>query len=260
MIRLEHLGYDYTDMKGVTHPLLEDISFEVKSGEKVLLLGINGCGKSTLLKLLNGLVFAQKGKYFFEDEEVSKAWVRGNKSHFRKSCGLLMQDPNTMLFNPTVYDEIAFGIDMYALGDTKERVQHWAKLFGITKHLDSAPYHLSGGEKQKVALASVLATEPNLLLLDEPTSYLDPPMTGWFVEFLESLDATVLITTHNLSLGGEMADRALVLSPEHRLIYDGAVKALLGDEQALHDAHLLHRHVHLHDGEVHAHFHLHDWN
>ena len=259
MIECRNIAYAYEDHALRRIEVLRNVSFCIETGEKVLLLGINGSGKSTLLRLLNALIFAEKGAYYFENETVDKAFLKRYGKTFRKRMALQMQEPSSMLFNATVYDEIAFGLNHYGFDNVKDRVHHWAQTFNIETLLQSSPLDLSGGQKQKVLLASLLAIEPEVLLLDEPTAHLDPPSTGWLVEFLESLKITVITATHNLSLGRELATRAIVLGSEDGVIYDGSVEALLKDTPILLKAQLLHRHRHAHEGKEHTHFHLHRW-
>jgi cobalt/nickel transport system ATP-binding protein len=139
-------------------------------------------------------------------------------------------------------------------------VHHWASVAGLEGALDRAPFTLSGGEKQKVCLAALLALEPRLILLDEPTAALDPRSTGWLVDLLQDLEATVITATHNLSMAPELGNRALVLDESHRLVYDGSVDALLADRDRLVAANLAHIHRHRHGGAEHRHFHIHDWD
>ncbi len=259
MIECCNIAYAYEDHALRRIEVLRNVSFRIEAGEKVLLLGINGSGKSTLLRLLNALIFVEKGEYRFENETLNKAFLKRHGKTFRRRMALQMQEPSSMLFNATVYDEIAFGLKHYGFDKVQDRVHHWAKTFHIEALLQSNPLDLSGGQKQKVLLASLLAIEPEVLLLDEPTAHLDPPSTGWLVEFLESLKITVITATHNLSLGRELATRAIVLGPEGGVAYDGSVEALLDDMPTLIKAQLVHRHRHAHDGEEHTHFHLHSW-
>jgi len=256
MIELEGLGHDYDGQ-----PVLDDISFTVEPGEKLVLLGVNGSGKSTLLKILNGLIFPTRGRWTFKGREITAAALKEKtfSRSFRTQAVLLFQSPEAMIFNPTVFDEIAFGPRQLKLPDIDDRVRHWAKLVGIESYLDRPPFELSGGEKQKVCLAALLALEPELLLLDEPTANLDPRSSGWLVDFLQDLQVTTMVTTHNLSLGSELGDRTLVLSEDHRLIYDGKLDDLLGDQEKLLEANLVHSHRHRHDGMEHRHYHVHQW-
>jgi cobalt/nickel transport system ATP-binding protein len=256
MIELDRLGYDF-DRRAV----LDDISFSVTPGEKVVLLGVNGSGKSTLLKILNGLIVPARGCWRYKGREITSRAMKDKdfSRTFRREAVLLFQSPEAMIFNPTVFDEIAFGPRQLGLEDLEDRVNHWAARVGVEKFLKRPPFELSGGEKQKVCLAALLVLEPQLLLLDEPTANLDPRSTGWLVDFLQDLDVTTLVTTHNLSLGSELGERTLVLSEEHRLIYDGRIDDLLADRDKLIEANLVHRHRHKHDGTEHQHYHVHQW-
>jgi cobalt/nickel transport system ATP-binding protein len=240
---------------------LADISFQIHAGEKAVLLGCNGSGKSTLLKILDGLIAPTAGGYRYRNEEITPARLKTPELHrrFRGEVALLFQNPDAMLFNPTVFDEIAFGPRQMGSSDVDERVRHWADQVGVAAHLERPPFSLSGGEKQKVCLAALLALEPRVLLLDEPSAALDPRSTGWLVDFLSGLPVTTVTTTHNLSLAPELGSRALVLGEDHRLIYDGEIQELLGDMRLLAAANLVHTHRHRHGGVEHRHSHVHDW-
>jgi len=259
MIKVENLFFEYEDFRGRKKALLKDISFEIKKGERVVLLGVNGSGKSTLLKILDALVFPKKGYFVFEGSEVRKKDFKKRAKVFRKDVAFLMQDPNTLLFNATVREEIEFGLREFGFYAVEERAIEIAKRFDLEKYLDTPPYYLSGGEKQRVALAAVLAIEPKVLLMDEPSSNLDPPTTGWLIDLLNDMEVTTIISTHNLSLAYEFGERALVLSKTHELIFDGALEQLFSNKELLLQANLLHKHKHRHKEMEHSHFHLHDW-
>lgn len=256
MIELERLGHDFNG-----RAVLDNISFSIAPGEKVVLLGVNGSGKSTLLKILNGLIFPVRGCWRYKGREITSRAMKAKdfSRTFRREAVLLFQSPEAMIFNPTVFDEIAFGPRQLGLEDVDDRVRHWAGLVGVEQFLHRPPFDLSGGEKQKVCLAALLVLEPELLLLDEPTANLDPRSTGWLVDFLQELEVTTLVTTHNLSLGSELGERTLVLSEEHRLIYDGKIDELLADREKLIEANLVHSHRHRHEGMEHRHYHVHQW-
>jgi cobalt/nickel transport system ATP-binding protein len=254
------------ELDGITHryqgrEVLCDIAFTQAEGEKRVLLGCNGSGKSTLLKIIAGLIAPSRGRYRYRGEIIDRARLRDRKHgfHFRREVALLFQNPDTMLFNPTVFDEIAFGPRQLGLDDLEERVHHWAATLGLTKYLRRPPFGLSGGEKQKVALAALLIMEPQLLLLDEPTASLDPRSTGWLVDFLTDLSVTTLVSTHNLSLAPELGTRALVLDEHHYLIHDGPVVPLLNELPTLAAANLVHSHRHRHGVMERRHPHVHDW-
>ena len=249
MIELKDISFFYEDKK-----VLEDISFDIQKGEKVVLLGNNGSGKSTILRILAGLYFPKSGEYRLDGKKVCKKSV--NKE-FRKRVGILFQDPQSMIFNPSVYDEIAFSLKEFGFEDVKDRVQNIAKEFGLEGLLKKNPLHVSGGEKQKVILSSILAYEPEVLFLDEPTASMDPRTTGWFIDMMIELDKSVVIATHDLSLAYEVSDRAIVLNEKHKKIYDGDIEELLGDLDMLLEANLIHEHKHKHKDFTHSHYHTH---
>ena len=248
MIKVEDLAYQYE-----TKCVLDKLSFEIKAGEKVVLLGNNGSGKSTLLRILAGLYFGE-GNYFYKEERITKKSIAKS---FRKEIGILFQNPETMMFNPTVYEEIAFGLREFDVPNVDERVNAIANKFCISQHLQSSPLKLSGGEKQKVMLCAILALEPQFLLLDEPTANMDPKTTGWFVDLLSEMNITTLISTHNISLAYELGDRALVLNDKHQLIYNGDIEALMRNKKILIEGNLLHLHAHKHKDFQHSHYHMH---
>jgi cobalt/nickel transport system ATP-binding protein len=242
--------------------VLEDVSFEVKPGERVVVLGVNGCGKTTLLRLLDGLGFPDAGEVRYagrrlDADALSEAAFRRT---FRGEVGLLFQNVDAMLFNPTVEDEIAFGPRQLGLPDVAGRVARWADAFDVAGLLARAPFELSGGEKKRVALAALLAVEPKVLLLDEATASLDPASVGRLVDVLAGIRGlTVLATTHNLSMADELGDRAVLLATGRKgVLYDGPAHELLHDERLLVESGLAHRHAHRHGGQVHAHYHVHD--
>ncbi|MBN1826559.1 MAG: ABC transporter ATP-binding protein [Candidatus Eisenbacteria bacterium] len=258
MIEARDLRYRYDEGGDV----LEGVGFRIGAGEKVVLLGANSSGKSTLLKILDGLIFPAGGSYSYKGKPVTRSALRRREAAraFRKEVALLFQNPDAMLFHPTVYDEIAFGPRQFGLEDVDGRVRRWAEILGVAGRLDRPPFHLSGGEKQKVCLAAILAVDPEVLLLDEPTSHMDPRSTGWLVDFLGDWSGTTVTTTHNLSLAAELGDRTLVLGEDHGLIYDGKVGSLLEDKEKLLAANLMHAHDHRHGGISHRHYHTHDWD
>ncbi len=240
-------------------PVLKGINLTVREGDRVVLLGGNGCGKSTLLKLLDGLVFPQKGKLLWKGKELTPSGLKKMEEEFRKSVALLFQDVEVMLFNPTVEDEIAFGPQQLGLKDFEERVKKWGERLGVYSLFKRSPAELSIGEKKKVALASILALEPQVLLLDEPLSNLDPRSTGEVIDLLWEYKATTVVATQNLSLAPELGERAVLLSEDHRIIYDGNFDGLISNQELLLEANLLHIHRHRHGKVLHRHFHSHDW-
>lgn len=257
MIEVNDLAFSYPN----AGPGLHDVNFCIPRGRKVVILGANGSGKSTLLKILAGLLFGRKGTYRFDGEAITRRALSSSERRraFRSRVGLLFQNPDVMLFNPSVAEEIAFGPRQLGVGNLDELVVRWAEQLRIAHLLDRPPFELSGGEKQKVCLASLLILKPDLLLLDEPTANLDPRSTGWLIDLLQELDVTLFVATHNLSIAGELGEEALLLSESHELIYQGKVEVLLKDHERLHAANLVHRHLHRHGEVEHRHFHTHDW-
>jgi cobalt/nickel transport system ATP-binding protein len=260
MIHVDRISYAYPR----SGTALEDITFDVTRGEKVVLLGSNGSGKTTLLRILDGLLFPTRGHVAYDGIEITRKTLQSEplSGRFRREVVLLFQNPEAMVFNPTVYDEIAFGLRRVGCGadEVDEATQRWADTFGLSRHLTRPAFELSRGEIQKVCLAALLALEPRVLLLDEPTASLDPRSTGWLIDFLQDLDQTVVVTTHNLSMAHELGERTLVLSEDHRIIYDGTVAGLVGDTETLVGANLVHVHRHRHGEIEHRHLHTHEWD
>ena len=260
MIELDCVGFHYAEGRTI----LQDVSFQLEPEERVVLLGANGCGKSSLLKLIDGLLEPTAGAIRYQGEVLSAKRLRQRDfaKAFRRDVGMVFQSPEAMLFNATVAEEIAYGPERLGMPDPVSVAKLWAGRLQLEKYLDIPPYRLSGGEKQRLALACVLACQPRLLLLDEPTANLDPRATGWLVDFLlDQKGLTTLVTTQNLSLAAELGQRALILGEDGRLLYDGPLTVALKDTDLLWQANLAHAHRHRHDdGTEHRHVHVHgDW-
>ena len=246
-------------------PCLKNLSLHVAAGEKIVLLGANGSGKSTLLKLMNGLIFPDSGELRWKGELLSKAHMkqRDFSRSFRRENVLLFQHPESMLFNPTVRDEIAYGLrQLDALDGPNIQicVEYWADQLGLSAVIEQAPFNLSGGQKQKVALACLMVLNPHVLLLDEPSASLDPATVGWLVDTLIHSDKTIITSTHNLSIAMELGTRGIVMG-KNSVLYDGPLNAALADIELLERAGLAHRHRHRHgSGTIHSHAHVHDWS
>jgi cobalt/nickel transport system ATP-binding protein len=242
--------------------VLRDLALSVRPGERVVLLGVNGCGKTSLLRVLDGLAFPAAGELRYGGEPLDARRLDDPpfRRRFRGEVALLFQNVDAMLFNPTVADEIAFGPRQLGLRDVDARVARWAATLGVAALLERPPFELSGGEKKRVALAALLAIEPTVLLLDEPTASLDPASSGLLVDLLAGLrDVTVVAATHNLSVAEELGDRAVLLARERGVLFDGPTSDLLANEPLLVASGLAHRHGHRHrGGPPHAHFHVHD--
>jgi cobalt/nickel transport system ATP-binding protein len=246
------------------YPALCDVSFNVKSGERIVILGANGSGKSSLMNLLDGLVFPQKGEIRFMGRDISEKNLRDEKfnRYFRSRVGFVFQNSDVQLFSSTVWDEIAFGPLHLGLDidEVKTRVKDISELLGIVKLWDRPPYQLSGGEKKKVAIASTIAVNPEVLLLDEPTNGLDPRSQAELVDFLQELyqmGKTIIISTHDLNIARMVSDRAIVLNEAHTVETEGPTRDILENTELLLKVNLIHEHIHCHDGEIHRHPHGH---
>jgi len=204
LIELEHVSFSYAPEEP---PVLRDFSLTVEAGECLILQGDNGAGKTTLFRVLNGLSFPQAGIYRFDGEAVTASRLREQRwtKRFHKRMGYLFQNPDVMLFNATVREEIAFGPRQMGLSEAEltARVSDCMALFDLEALADKAPYHLSGGQKKQVALAAVLALNPEVLILDEPLAGLDRGTRERLMQLLRELrqtEKTLLIATHDDTL------------------------------------------------------------
>jgi cobalt/nickel transport system ATP-binding protein len=228
---------------------LEDINLTVQSGECLVILGANGCGKSTLLKLLDGLYFPSKGTINVFGQALTEDALRNLDFNFafRRRVGLVFQDADVQLFSPSVLDEVAFAPLQLGLprDEINQRVEDALRTLRIEKLRDRAPHRLSGGEKRRVALASLLTLQPEVWLLDEPTTGLDPRSQSWLVEFiLEQRNAgkTVITATHDLNIAAQIATKIYVFSEDHQIIASGTSENILTDHDMLHRCNLGHYH------------------
>lgn len=258
LLSLEGVSYSYLRR----FPALDEVSIGVRAGEKVALLGANGCGKSTLLKMLDGLVFPDAGRYTAFGAEVTEDALEdeGFNRSFRSRVGFIFQNSDAQVFSPTVREEIAFGpLNMAMPADeVEQRVADTLEMLGIAGIADRAPYQLSGGQKKRVAIASVLVMNPQVLLFDEPTAALDPRTQQWLLELIVELNAagkTIVLATHDLETLDLVADRCVVFSEDHRIVAEGGTDEILDDRDLLLGVNLIHEHTHSHDGTEHAHAH-----
>jgi cobalt/nickel transport system ATP-binding protein len=253
------VDYNYNE-----RPALTQLSMEVARGERVALLGANGSGKSTLLRLLGGLSFAHKGDIQFFGEPLTEAALQNEARFFdfRRRVGIVFQNPDIQLFNPSVFDEVAFGpLQLgWPKNEIRDRVEKALANMGISHLRERAPHRLSGGEKKRVAIASVLILDPEVLLLDEPTAALDPSSQAQIVELLSSWkdgSKTVITATHDLDTLEEIADRCYVFEAG-KIAGEGTPLAILHDARLLERTGLMRVHAHVHHGNAaHPHPHLH---
>lgn len=257
---LDRIDYSYENGA----PVLKDVTLDFKQGERSVILGANGTGKSTLLSLLDGLVFPQSGVLRFFDRPVTEEALENSafSSDFRKKVAFVFQNSDVQLFSSTVWDEIAFGPLQLGLGDSRiaDIVEELLGMLNMRALRDRAPYTLSEGQKKKVAIASSLAIDPDVLLMDEPTNGLDPRTQVWLINLLEQLHRrgkTIITATHDLSIAGDIAERAIVLSEDHGVAADGPFSEIIENDDLLLRVNLIHEHVHRHGDAAHAHRHGH---
>lgn len=230
----------------MTHPALEvrDIAFAypdgrqalfgctltIARGERVAILGPNGAGKTTLVLHLNGVLTAGDGEILVGGLPVSK----DNLREIRRRVGIVFQDPDDQLFMPTVEQDVAFGPANLGLrgDDLATRVKQALTAVGMDACADRAPHHLSFGQRRRVAVATVLAMQPEILVLDEPSSNLDPAARSELAEIVESLDLTTLMVTHDLPYALQICPRALVMS-HGVIVADGPTREILGDAELM---------------------------
>lgn len=248
-------------------PVLNDISFAITPGEKICILGANGSGKSTLLKLLCGLIFPGKGEFKAFGQNINEKALSNHSfsKEYHRKVGFIFQNSDVQLFNSTARDEIAFGPLQLGLSsqEVEKRVGDVLHLLNIEHLKNKTPFRLSGGEMKKVAIASVLVLNPEVLILDEPTNGLDPKTQRWLVELLLTLNQsgrTILTSTHNLELVHEISDRSLVFSENHRIAADAPTEAVLKDAELLESVNLVDRYYHTHEDGSHVHYHVHGFH
>jgi cobalt/nickel transport system ATP-binding protein len=256
------------ELKGVDYryqgvPALAELSLTIPRGKRVVLLGANGSGKSTLLRLLDGLYFPAAGTVsaFGAPLDAQRLADETTNFEFRRRVGFVFQNPDVQLFNASVFDELAFGpLQLrWPVERVRESVERMLETMGIAHLRDRPPHRLSGGEKKRVALASVLILDPEVLLLDEPTTALDPESESALIEMLIDWGGgakTLVMATHALDIVEDVADLCLVMQ-RGRLIAQGSAMEILGDLSLLQRSGLVHAHRHGHGGEVHLHHHLH---
>lgn len=219
MIRIQDGNYHYTEDTGI-----HDIQLQIQKGETVGLMGPNGAGKSTLFKILVGLLPLSSGQYHFKDWTIDQNFLKDphRAGQLFQQVGLIFQNSDTQLFNTSVYDELAFGPRQLGLteSEVEQRVKDTLGLLEIEHLRDRIPYHLSGGEKKLVAIASVLTMNPSLLLFDEPFNGLSPKYQKLIVALLQELKTagkTIVISSHHFEQIAPIVERILLFSEEHTI-------------------------------------------
>ena len=228
-VKIEHLGFAYGD----GHVALRDVSLAVQPGEKVALVGPNGAGKSTLMLHMNGILQPGSGSVtvsglLVDDKALGKVRAR---------VGLVFQDPDDQLFSPTVFDDVAFGpiYQGFSEKEVRARVDRALAAVQMCDYISRVSHHLSVGEKKRIAIATVLSMDPEILVLDEPTAGLDPRARRGLITLLRTLPQTMLISTHDLRMVAELLPRTVVMD-HGEVVADRPTGEVLADT-ALLEAH-----------------------
>ena len=215
-IELKDICFSYSDIVALKH-----VDFTAEKGETVVITGPNGCGKSTLLNIMVGILYPEFGEYHFDGEVIDKKYLNDKVKAraFHKRIGYIFQNSEVQLFCGNVFDEVAFGPTQMGLSDEeiRKRTEDSINLLGITHLRERVPYHLSGGEKKKVAIASILAVNPDVIVLDEPLSGLDRESKGNIIELLKTLKdtgKTIIVSTHDDMLIEGLTGRIFTMGEE----------------------------------------------
>jgi cobalt/nickel transport system ATP-binding protein len=224
-LEVHDLHFAYPD----GHAALQGVGFHIAPGEKVALVGPNGAGKSTLMLHLNGIL---RGKG--EVRVCGQALDDETLGSIRAAVGLVFEDPDDQLFSPTVFEDVAFGPTYLGMdeAEVRVRVERALEAVGMEGMEERVSHHLSGGEKKRIAIATVLAMEPEILVLDEPTAGLDPRSRRGLIRLLRALPQTMLVATHDIRMVAELLPRTIILD-RGKLVADGATSALLADQALL---------------------------
>ncbi len=230
-VEIKDLLYTYPDGNSA----LRGVSFRITHGETVAIVGANGAGKSTLLLHLNGCLIPESGSVRIGEFPLTKKTLE----YVRRTVGMVFQDPDDQLFMPSVYDDVAFGPLNLGLpaDEVDDKVMRALATVGASHLRDRPPYRLSGGEKRSVAIASVLSMAPSILVMDEPTSNLDPKARRLLIELLKTFEHTLIIATHDLDMVLDLCARTIVLK-EGRVASDGPTAEILQDDALLESSRL----------------------
>jgi len=235
MIKLENISFTYKNKTA-----LDNVNIVIKEGESIAIIGPNGSGKSTFLKLLNAIIFSSNGKYLFDNSEINEDTLKDTKflKLFHKRLGFVFQNSDAQLFCSTVFEEVAFGPMQMELPEEEvnKRVEDCLNLLNIDKLKDEHPYNLSGGEKKRVAIASVLAMNPEVITLDEPMNGIDPKGKRFLKELLRDLNKsgkTIICATHDFEYIEGVFERAIVFSEDHKIIRDDKYEKIIKDQDFL---------------------------
>lgn len=221
IIKIENLSFSYPDGQ----PALTNVNLTIHRGETVALIGPNGAGKSTLLLHLNGIL-RSNGLV----EVFGRPIDDDNLKEVRRKIGLVFQNPDDQLFSPTVFDDVAFGLINlgYSEAEVRQSVASTLDWVGMTGHEQRSPHHLSFGEKKRIAIATVLSMNPEILVIDEPSSNLDPRSKWALIGLLKRLPMTKIVASHDLELVQALCQRAIILD-QGRVITEGVTEHILAD-------------------------------
>lgn len=225
-IQVQDLHFTYPN--GVE--AIQNINLSIESGAKVAIVGMNGAGKTTLVRHFNGLLKPTNGHVMIGDWDTHDYPV----AQLASRVGYVFQNPDDQLFSPTVFEDVAFGpLHMgFSEDETKTRVADALNAVGMEKFADRLSYHLSTGEKKRVAIATVLSMEPDLIILDEPSAGLDPRARRSLINLLRDLPQSLLVATHDLLMVRELLPRTVILD-SGKVVADGPTEQLLADEELL---------------------------
>jgi cobalt/nickel transport system ATP-binding protein len=258
IFELQDASFEYESIAA-----LRGLSLQVAEGDSIALLGANGSGKSTLLRILDALCFPTQGSVSFCGQRLTPELFHqdGFALSFRRRVALVFQSADVQLFNPTVFDEVAFGpLQLqWPKEQIRAKVTATLELMNIAHLRDRPPYRLSGGEKKRVALASVIVLEPEVLLLDEPTATLDPRSQSQIIDLIQDWKGsakTVITATNQLEIVEDIASRIVVLE-EGKVAASGGPAEILSNHELLLHANLVHSHRHSHGTYEHSHPHMH---
>ncbi|MCX5699892.1 MAG: ABC transporter ATP-binding protein [Candidatus Omnitrophica bacterium] len=245
-------------------PALCGIDIKIIQGQKISIIGANGTGKSTFLQILDGLIFADRGTLSFRGQQLNEEILSDAKfsREFRRKVGFIFQNSDVQLFCPTVKEDIVFGpLQLgFANDEIQKRLEKLITILGIQDLLNRPPHQLSIGEKRKVAIASTLIIEPEILILDEPTAGLDPLTSRHIINLLidENIKGkTIISSTHDLHIVQEISDIVYIFSSEKKIVKFGQPELILNDTVLLQVNNLVHIHSHRHKDKIHIHPHLH---
>ena len=241
MIKVENISFTYKNKIA-----LDNVNINIKEGESIAIIGPNGSGKSTFLKLLNAIIFSSKGKYIFDNTEINEHSLKDTNllKLFHKRLGFVFQNSDAQLFCSTVFEEVAFGLMQMELPEEEinKRVSDCLNLLNIDKLKDEHPYNLSGGEKKRVAIASVLAMNPEVITLDEPMNGIDPKGKRFLKQLLIDLNKsgkTIICATHDFEYIEGVFHRAIVFSEDHKIIRDDKYENIISDQDFLREYNII---------------------